>query len=548
MKSPVSNQKRPNIVWIISDDTSHAELGCYGGRILSPNIDSIAANGVRFENFHCVSIACAPSRYNYLTGHYGGRCPADSFRGEIPEGESYSLHFNTNIDPDRETTIARVFQDDGYFTGFTGKWHTGSGAADVSFAKKLPKSADPRDPAVGAALREQQQRFSEIIRRCGFDYAEHIIWGNHETLPTAVCHHNVEYTAKGALNFLDQAAQRDQPFFLHLATNTMHAPDHATSLMADPRLTAEGFTDEHMGCMPPRTTIYERITNAGLDFNHITAGVLWMDDCVGAVLDRVRAMGVENDTIIFFSTDHAPVGGKFTLYQPGVRIPLVMQWKNRIPKKKTINVLAQTVDLAPTLCGFAGVNPPESMALDGMNLAPVIEGSSENIERDELYFEYGYQRGLRRGKWKYIAWRLPERLLDKMKRSEVAFYDMLGKPVDPDNIKPTVIVPSVPRHPHFFEPDQLYDLESDPDEKINLAEAPGHAAALADIRARLQEILDTFDDPFNVTDPVDAFYYSDQFKKSVATVRRTYDRLHDEWIKGKGRISGMVPYVDPDLP
>lgn len=79
-----------------------------------------------FSNFHCVSPAWTPSRYNYLTGHYGGRCPADSFRSQIPDGESYSLHFNVNLDPEKETNFPHVLQDGGYFTGFTGKWHVGA--------------------------------------------------------------------------------------------------------------------------------------------------------------------------------------------------------------------------------------------------------------------------------------------------------------------------------------------------------------------------------------------------------------------------------------
>jgi arylsulfatase A-like enzyme len=237
------------------------------------------------------------------------------------------------------------------------------------------------------------------------------------------------------------------------------------------------------------------------------------------------------------------VGGKFTLYQPGVRIPFVMQWKNHIPAGTTVDALAQTIDLAPTLFDYAGIEPPASMVRDGRSLTPVVDGDEEEFDHRELYFEFGYHRGLRFGKWKYIAWRLPERMLEQMKQGEVEFFDTLGKPIDPENIRPTVVVPTVPRHPHFFEADQLYDLENDPDEKENLAESPEHAATLTEMRERLQTILDTFDHPFNVTEPRDPFYSSDQFKQTVASVRETYDKLHDDWIKHKGRIYGFVNFV-----
>lgn len=536
---------RPNILWIISDDTAHRELGHGGGEVLSPNLDDLAANGVSFNQFHCASSACAPSRYNYLTGHYGGRCPADSFRETIPEGEPYPLLFNTNIDPDKETTIAEAFRQSGYFTGFCGKWHGGAGTADMSFAEELDKDADIYDPHTSSVLKTHQQRLREIVGKCGFDHVGPVIWGNHGKLPRAANHHNVEYTAKGALDFLEEAEARRQPFFLNVALSILHAPDHAASLMKDPHITAEGLSEAHLGCMPPRSSIYERITNAHLDFNHLTAGVLWMDDCVGALMSRIREMGVEENTVIVFSTDHGPTAcGKFTLYQPGVRIPFIMQWKGRFPANKTIDVLAQNIDLAPTLCDIADIESPDTMVLDGRSLLPAIDGSSGDFDREDLFFEYGYTRGLRFGKWKYIAWRLPERLLAEMQRDEGgAFFDLWGRRVNSHYLGPNVVIPCVPHHPHFFDPDQLYNLEEDPEETRNLAEDPAHASTLGRMKQRLQSYLNDFRDPFNVTEPPDPYYFSENFRTKVSGVRERYDAAYARWLKHQGPISGVDKLV-----
>ncbi len=532
--------KKPNIVWIISDDTSHKMLGYAGGNVLSPNIDSIAENGIEFTHFYCASVSCTPSRYNYLTGHYGGRCPAESFKNEFPDGEPCSVHFNTNIDPERETTLAEVLRENGYFTGFTGKWHTGPGSADTSFKKLLSPDADPQDPAIAAIMADQQKCMSEIISRTGFDYAKNIIWGNHETLMQKAKHHNIEYTAKGALNFIDRAITRDQPFFLNVATTTIHGPDQVESLLEEPRLTAGGYSDEHLDCMPPRSTIYRRIKEDPiLDFNHITAGILWMDDCVGAIIERIRELGLEEDTIIIFSTDHGPVGGKFTLYDPGIRIPFVMQWKGHLEAGLKNDGLSQNIDLAPTLFKLAGVEPPETMQLDGKDLF------QENASREELYFEYGYQRAIKYGKWKYIAWRMPERMLEEMKTDEELFYGLQGKPLEEAKIKPSVMTPCIPRFPHLFAPDQLYDLENDPDEVHNLVELPEYQSILAELKQRLQKYLDSFDNPFNVTEVPDDFYSSELFKNKVERIRRKYIEVHDLWMKHDARIYGFDKMVRP---
>lgn len=508
--------KRPNILWLISDDTSHGMLGYAGGRVLSPNIDSLARNGVVFDNSFCVSPACCPSRYNCLTGRYGGR--AASVRDGAKPGEPYNLFFNTSIDPASERTIGHLLQEAGYRTGHVGKWHTHASAADVAGIPPIARDADIRDPAVQAQMKAQQEYLCGVVRKAGFDYAQRVVWGNHESLPQAVRIHNLEWTTKGALDFIDGAIKEGRPFFLSMATTTIHGPNHAASLLSDPRLTGGGYADDQLGCQASRASIYERLSKpGGVGFNSTTAGVLWMDDALGAVLARLRALGIEDNTLIIFSTDHGPSdtnGGKFSVYEPGVRIPFCVQWRGRIAGGRRVQDLVQTTDFLPTILELAGVPRPGNLALDGNSFAPLLTGSARSSGRDELYFEFGHARSVRTQRWKYIAWRPPASLTGK--------GDMLsthyGKPIKPDVTEPTLLTPTLHHHPGYFDPDQLYDLEKDPGEMRNLAGDPQHQAVLAEMKGRLRKHLESLGAPFPLEQP-DPFFASPQCEKLKAAVR-----------------------------
>lgn len=525
--------KRPNIVWIIPDDTSHGMLGFGGGKALSPNLDSIAQNGVQLSQFHCSSPACAPSRYSYFTGHYGGRCPSDNFSEQGASDEPYSVFFNTDLDPSKEISIGRALQLAGYRTGHVGKWHIHAAPDDKAAIPRFDPDDDPRDPAINQRLEEHQNRVCDIVRKAGFDYAHSVIWGNHETLPKNAKNHNIEWIIWGALQFIDQCAEGDAPFFLSMATTTIHGPNHISSLLADPYLTAGGYTDEHIGCQPSRQSIYERISAAdGVEFNSTTVGVLWMDDAVGAVLEKLREHGLERDTLVIFSGDHGPsIGGKFTTYERGTRIPFIAQWPGTIPAGLICDGFAQNVDFAPTMLDAAGAVIPEDMVVDGKSIMPLLTGESNELDdRDDLFFEFGYARAVRTRKWKYIAWRLPESLIERMKSGEIDnMLTQFGRPIRTDITKPDLVMAALIRYPGYFDADQLYDLENDPHETRNLAYEKEFAPMLEDMRGRLVRYLETFDQPFPLDDPGD-FYTSERFKQLKAKVMERVEREKIGWI------------------
>ncbi len=515
--------RRPNVLLFISDDTDFSMLGYSGGAALTPSIDRIAAEGVRLTRYHTASPVCTPARYNTLTGHYAGRCPADSFRNAFPEDEPYCVGWNTDLLPEREFSLGRALQRGGYVTGYVGKWHTGPSKAALGVDWFEPDD-DPADPAVVARLKERQRIFVEQVKKNGFDYAAAITWGNTDDRKMKKLQdHNLEWTAKGALDFLDHHGGDERPFFLNVATTTIHGPSHINSLRSDVRLTGVGYQDDHVGCMPPRESVFERIEQAnGVELTHRTAGALWMDDLLGAVIGRLREMGLEDDTIIIYTTDHNCFDGKATCCQGGVHIPFVMRWPGRVAAGSRSDALTQHIDLLPTLLDACGVDRPGAMVVDGRSMLPWLTGRPQNSqERDELFFEMGYTRAVATRRWKYIAFRLPQRLVEQMKSGEVdRAYDQVGRFGSQLQAQ---------RYPHYWDPDQLYDLENDPEEQHNLAGDPDYADVLAEMKDRLRACLETFDRPFDL-DHVDDFLFSDRYRE-MARKTAEIDMNRFEWYR-----------------
>ncbi|MFW6119208.1 MAG: sulfatase [Planctomycetota bacterium] len=516
-------RRRPNVLRFISDDTDFSMLGYSGGAVLTPNIDGIAANGVRCTRFYTNAPVCTPARYNSLTGHYAGRCPAGSFRDGFPAGEPYALRWNTDLLPEREECIGQPLQRAGYVTGYVGKWHVGPSKQELGVDWFEPDD-DPADPDVDARLKERHRIYVEQVKKNGFDYGAAVCWGNTDDRRLRKLQdHNLEWTAKGALDFLERHGSGEKPFFLNVATTTIHGPSHINSLRSDIHLTGVGYQDDHVGCMPPRESVFERIEQAaGVELNHRTAGALWMDDLVGAVMDRLRELGLEEDTIVIYTTDHNCFDGKATCCEGGVHIPFVMQWPGRVPAGSRCDAMAQHVDFLPTILEACGADLPEGMVLDGKSMLPWLTGQRRaDPERDDLYFEMGYTRAVATDRWKYIAFRLPQRLIDEMKSGEIdRAYDQLGKFGAQLQAR---------RYPHYWDPDQLYDLENDPEEQHNLACDPDYADVLAEMKDRLRGYLDTFDRPFDLQG-VDDFLFSDRYRE-LARKTTEIDMNRFEWYR-----------------
>jgi arylsulfatase A-like enzyme len=489
-----SETRRPNVVCIMPDDTDFVWLSCYGGRTPTPNIDRIAANGARFEQMYCSASACTPSRYTYLTGHYAGRCPDAHFLAQNPTSEPYSVAWNNVLNASMDS-LGTVLQEAGYRTGISGKWHCGRPRAELG-VPELHEDDDPDDPTVDAKLRRYQAILQEEVRRTGgFDVASAIVWGNNEGFPVAALReHNLAWITKGALDFLDTCSD-DQPFFLYVTPTAFHGPPHDASYETDERYTQGGKLDAPLNVHPPRSEMRARLEARGLPYNHDTVGITWIDDQVGAVVGKLEALGLLDNTIVIFKVDHNTETGKGTCHQKGVRIPMVMQWPGVVEPGTVCETRLQNIDFAPTVFEIAGATPPDSMTLDGKSWVPLLNGETDQLH-DDLFFEFGYTRAVLSGPWKYIALRYPQSLLDAMASGSLNEA--------PNHINQRLqgqMNVAIETYDSYFDPDQLFNIEEDPEELHNLADDPAYHDVLMEMKGRLKRYTDTFAHPFDLTVP-----------------------------------------------
>lgn len=499
---------RPNVIMFLTDDNVFEYWGFSGGLDLSPNIDRIAQEGVTCTQFYCASSVCTPSRFNLHTARYAGRCREKSFLDNYPTSDAYCIRWNTFLDPEKDFTMGKAFQQGGYSTGFVGKWHLTPDKTGIRF----DTDADPADPQVAAKLKKWYQAHVDVVKTTGYDYVGALSPNNNDFHPLKALHvHNLEWIAKGAIDFLDSCAENDKPFFLIVNITTHHGPCHRESIESDIRLTQAGLVEGLEGVFPPRQSIRSRIEQEGYEYDFRTAGTVWTDDCVGAILDRLNELGLKDNTACLFTSDHNARGSKGTCYELGVRVPFAMRLKDHIPANSTCDQRFQMIDIFPTLVEMCDIKLPSSAKLDGISAWKALAGEMKGKQvRDELFFEFGYVRAVRYKNWKYIGFRLPDDLLDKMKNRQVRraynYQGLFG------NERPVL------KHYNYFEPDQLYNLDNDPDELVNLARKPEYAENLSEMKKRLKRILATFDHPFEI-DHVEDFYYSHRYRQLCERAR-----------------------------
>lgn len=482
----------PNVLWLITDDTGFDMLGHTGGPKLTPNIDAIAAQGIRCTNFHTASAACCPSRFSYLTGMYPGRCTAPRFRGEHPVDQFYRVGFDIDLMPPTPN-VGSMLHDAGYFTGYVGKYHTGT-PRETFHGHRYSPDDDPRDAVVAEKLQADYNAMQSQLYSNGFDYAEAMAWDNVDFRPIeSMQYHNLEWHTDAALKFLDQAQMRQQPFFLKMATTVFHGPHHVRSLEREGLEIEPGLLDAPLNVQPSRQSVFDRLRQAGVDVTHRSAGAVWVDDAFGAVLHRLDELGMADNTIVIYSTDHGPgtSNSKFTCYQGGVHIPFCIKWPGRIAAGGVCDAMMQNIDVLPTLLDMIGLTPPPNARFDGLSRWRQLQGGLD--DRQSLYFEWGRLRAVRTNRYKYITLRYTPAEIEAMQRSAVREDDLPA--FLPYNMWREG---DFPMHMHacYWDSDQLYDLVADPNEQVNLADDPAYASTCEQMRERLRSYLDDFDHPY----------------------------------------------------
>ena len=355
--------RKPNILLIVGDDMGFADVGFHGCKdIPTPNLDALAASGVRFTNGYVSGPYCSPTRAGLLTGRYQQR-----FGHEFnPGGGTQGL-------PVTETTIADRLRSAGYVTGLVGKWHLGA----------IP------------AMHPQKRGFDEFFGFLGgahsFFTSAGILRGNE---PVKEMDYTTDAFGREAVAFIDR--HKAKPWFLYLAFNAVHTPMHAT--------------DERLAKFPDVADKQRRTYNAMM---------LAMDDAVGVVRKKLADSGLEKDTLVAFISDNggptmkgvtvngssnAPLrGSKRTTLEGGIRVPFAVSWPGHV-KPGVFEHPAIQLDLTATALAVAGVDVKPEWKLDGVNLIPFLTGEKSGAPHDALYWRFGDQMALRVGDFKLVRY------------------------------------------------------------------------------------------------------------------------------------------------
>ncbi len=384
--APAPAPERPNIVFILADDLGIGDLGCYGQqRIVTPNLDRMAAEGMRFQSAYAGAAVCAPSRCVLMTGLHAGHARIRDNHNH--RGERVPLR------PD-DLTVAELLKAAGYRTALIGKWGLGeAGTHGVPLRQGF-------DEFYGFL---NQDHASEFYPRHIWDNeTEIILTGNQGTRRK---HFAQDLLTDRALDFLRRTAQR--PFFLYLAYTMPHADGELA------RDTGDGFPVPDYGRYADRDWPKSEKGYA--------AAVEILDRDVGRILDCLREVGIESDTLVLFSSDNGPArvpghspeffasAGKFRghkgqPYEGGIRAPTIARWPGRTPAGRVCDEPWSLADFLPTAAELAGIEPPAK--IDGRSIGAVLLGKRRDLPPDYLYWE-GFEKGTfwqaaRVGHWKAV--------------------------------------------------------------------------------------------------------------------------------------------------
>jgi arylsulfatase A-like enzyme len=489
-----SAAKRPNILFIVTDDQWRTEFNFLpeghdkSGKPLNltPTIDRLSSEGIILDRMYATSTVCTPSRYSVLTGEYPSRSGDKGFLQDMEEyGNQPNPHFNVHVTPGK-ANMGSVLKAHGYFTGFSGKNHVlHSDKVKVPSIKEW-READPFDSKTQEFLQSKQAAEVQSVLDNGFDYAASIYAGNVPGhMPIKMEAHNQDWITKGGLDFLDLAARQDKPFYLQFCSTLNHGPGPAGHKYSNnPLFTPAGVLDKVLEVQPSRDTIPARLKAAGHEPTGDHADALWLDDGINAIVSRLEAMGELDNTIIFFFVDNG-MDAKGALYEGGAHVPAFI-WAKNIKGGRSEQLLCNT-DFAPTVYELCGIPANQQPKMDGKSFAQILRGRNEPI-RDTVHLQIGSSRAVLKDGFKYIAWRVHP---DREANFEIP---KKGEPKPLYHIASTRggrgLEKKIPNHyACYWDLDQLYDLEKDPDEQNNLANNPEYAQKLIQMKKALAEEL-----------------------------------------------------------
>ena len=369
----------PNIIFILADDLGYGDLGCYGQKhIATPNIDQLAAEGIRFTQAYAGGSVCTPSRSALMTGLHGGHTPA---RDNVP-------HYPTYLD-NEDITVAEVLKSVGYQTSGIGKWSLG----------------DAGTP--GAALNQGFDHWFGYLNQdhAHYYYTEYLDSddGRRELPNNAVTHEHYSHDlmTENTLKFIREA--KDVPFFFYAAYTVPHFSSHDEDPDGLAVPSTEPYSDRPW---PDKAKKYAAMVHR-------------LDRDVGRITALIDELGLAENTLIVFSSDnggHSTVwkdfqtsgplrGYKRDLYEGGIRVPFIARWPGTIPAGRVSREVIAFQDMLPTFAHLAGAKPPAD--LDGIDVMAALKGGQMDQPHPPLYWDYGhcrryYDQAVRFGDWKGI--------------------------------------------------------------------------------------------------------------------------------------------------
>ncbi len=432
---------RPNIIYILADDLGYGDLGCYGQReLVTPNIDRLAREGMRFTQHYAGSTVCAPSRASLLTGKHAGHI---NVRGNSPPGQ---------LIKEEEITIAEALNTVGYTSAVIGKWGVGHpplpddpirNGFDHHYGYINMWHAHNFYPEF-LYRNTQKESLEGNVTDWSFNYEKQHPNGMPEG--TGVAKEKDRYVLDefetDAISFIEENQHR--PFFLFMSLNMPHANNEAGYILKDgmevPMLVQDGKKIPDYGNYADRVwPSPEKGFAMMIDL---------IDQFVGIIEQKINDLGLSGKTVIIFSSDNGPHhegghkvdffdsngalrGSKRDLYEGGIRVPLIVKWPGKVRPSTTSEHICGFHDLLPTFCEMTGAKIPDD--IDGISFLPTLFDHEDQKQHEYLYWEFyeqGGKQAARKNNWKYVKLNVRDSEIN----IEQELYDLSNDISEQDNI------------------------------------------------------------------------------------------------------------------
>jgi len=379
---PAVSKNKPNVILIYTDDQGTVDMNCYGAKDLyTPKMDALAASGIRFTQFYTAAPVCSPSRAALMTGN-------TPFNAGVPRNSGHAYGHPLGM-PTEQYTFAEMMRDSGYATAHIGKWHLGY----IDEKMPLAQGFDYSFGHMGGCI----DNYSHFYYWSGPN--RHDLWKNGKEIYRPG-EYFLDMMEDEAYKFISD--NQDQPFFLYFAINMPHYP------------------------LQGKTKWLEYYSDLPTPRREYAAFISTIDDAVGRLMEHLDALGLREDTIVIYQSDHGHSneertfggggsagpfrGSKFSLFEGGIRIPAIISWKGHLEENSVRNQFGANVDWMPTIAELCGIKIPEQI-LDGKSLVPVIRDEKAETAHEKFFWHYpsvtmhkgDAQWAVRAGEWKLIV-------------------------------------------------------------------------------------------------------------------------------------------------